>query len=39
MDTTKNAGFKIKVLSEVRTISEQQTDGIAFESLNIEATK
>lgn len=39
MDIIKNAGFKVKVLSEVRTISEQQTDGIAFESLNLEATK
>ena len=38
-DTIKNAGFKVKVLSEVRTISEQQTDGIAFENLNIEARK
>jgi len=39
MDMIKIAGFKIKVLSEVRTISEQQTDGIAFESLNIKAKK
>jgi len=39
LDTIKNAGFKVKVLSEVRTISEQQTDEIAFENLNIEARK
>ena len=39
LDTIKNAGFKVKVLSEVRTICEQNTGGIAFESLNIEATK
>ena len=39
LETIKNAGFKVKVLSEVWTISEQQTDGIASESLNIEATK
>ena len=39
LGTIKNAGFQVKVLSEVRTISERQTDGIASESLNIEATK
>ena len=39
LDTVKNAGFQVKVLSEVKTLSEQYSGGIAFESLNIEATK
>lgn len=38
LETIKHAGFHVRVLSEV-TISEKQTDWVAFESLNIEATK
>jgi SAM-dependent methyltransferase len=34
-----NAGFKVKVLSEDKKISEIQYHGIALESLKVEATK
>jgi hypothetical protein len=33
------AGFKVKVLSEDKEISERQYDGLALESIKIEATK
>jgi len=35
----KNAGFKVKVLGEDTGISKRQYEGIALESLKIEATK
>ena len=33
------AGFKVKVLSEDKEISERQYNGLALESIKIEATK
>ncbi len=39
IDKIINAGFKIKILQEDKDISKRQYQGIALESLKIEATK
>ncbi len=39
LDAIKKAGFSVCVLSENKEISKQQYQGIALESLSIEATK
>ena len=35
----KQAGFEVKIISEDKEISEKQYQGIALESLKLEATK
>ena len=35
----KNAGFKLNILSEDKDISKRQYQGIALESIKIEAIK
>lgn len=39
IEKIKQAGFKVKVLSEDKEISKTQYNGIALESLKVEATK
>jgi len=39
IDKMKQAGFKVKIISEDKEISERQYAGIALESLKVEATK
>ncbi len=39
LDTIKKAGFQVKVLSEDKDISKRQYQGIALESLKVEAGK
>lgn len=39
LNKIKNAGFEVKILSEDKDISKRQYEGIALESLKIEATK
>jgi SAM-dependent methyltransferase len=39
LDKIKQAGFKVKVLSEDKEISKTQYNGLALESIKIEATK
>jgi arsenite methyltransferase len=39
IDRIKKAGFKVKILSEDKKISKTQYNGIALESVKIEATK
>ncbi|OGG39301.1 arsenite S-adenosylmethyltransferase [Candidatus Jorgensenbacteria bacterium GWC1_48_12] len=39
LDKIKKAGFSVRVLSENKEISKQQYQGIALESLSVEATK
>jgi arsenite methyltransferase len=39
LDKLKQAGFKVNVLSEDKEISKAQYNGIALESLKVEATK
>ena len=39
LDKIEQSGFKVKILSEDKEISERQYQGIALESLKLEATK
>jgi len=39
MNKIKQAGFKVKIISEDKKISERQYNGMALESIKIEATK
>jgi hypothetical protein len=39
IDKMKQAGFKVKIISEDKEISKRQYAGIALESLKVEATK
>jgi len=39
LDKLKNAGFKLHILNENKNISKEQYNGIALESLSIEAEK
>ncbi|MBN1134167.1 MAG: hypothetical protein JXA38_04515 [Methanosarcinaceae archaeon] len=39
LEKIKSVGFKVKILSETKNLTEQQTCELDFESLNIEATK
>ena len=39
LEKIKSVGFKVKILSETKNLTEQQTCELDFESLNIEAIK
>ena len=39
LDEIKQAGFKVKILSEDKEISKTQYNGLALESIKIEAKK